>query len=103
MTKNKYHVSTSIVEVDGAYYEVDRINNDVNGNPRYVVHFRDFNMSLDDYQTNRYDVRKYRAKWYGGGILFTTYSIEHSIRSERNRINTIRKTLRETSIILNGS
>lgn len=98
MSKAKYHISTDIVEVDGEYYEVDRINNDVNGNPRYVVHFREFGLSLDDYQTNRYDVRKYRAKWYGGGIVFTSYNIENSIRFERDRINTKRKALRRSNI-----
>lgn len=98
MSKKKYHVSTSIVEVDGVYYEVDRINNDINGNPRYVVHFREFGLSLDDYQGNRYDVRKYRAKWYGGGILFTTYSITDAIRFERDRINIIRHVLRKSNI-----
>jgi len=66
-----------------------RINNDVNGNPRYVLHF----LALDVYGyessldlKERYDLavtlaktktwaRKYHNKQYGGGIAFQTYSL----------------------------
>ena len=54
-----------------------RINNDTNGNPRFVCHF----LSID----NDYDIalqkaktiggKKYHNKSYGGGIVFQSYNI----------------------------
>jgi hypothetical protein len=54
-----------------------RINNDVNGNPRYVCHFLNI---ADDYETavklaNTIGGRKYHNKQYGGGIVFQSYNI----------------------------
>lgn len=66
-----------------------RIKSDINGNPRYVLHF----LALDVYghESNfdlckRYDLaiklaktktggRKYHNKQYGGGIVFQSYSL----------------------------
>jgi len=64
-----------------------RINNDANGNPRYVCHF----LHLDVYGwqsnidlSNRYAIacklansiggKKYHNKQYGGGIVFQEYA-----------------------------
>jgi len=64
-----------------------RVNNDINGNPRYVCHFLAFTTSDDlaDYSgldkiTRKYDLalkrakplggRKFHNKQYGGGIVF---------------------------------
>jgi hypothetical protein len=69
-----------------------RVNNDVNGNPRYVIHFlallteeeKDYNgLSLD----SRYGVaiarakklfggKKFHNKKYGGGIVFQSYNVK---------------------------
>jgi hypothetical protein len=66
-----------------------RINNDVNGNPRYVCHF--FNI-LSDKESNsdlsingKYELalkkakilggKKFHNKQYGGGIVFSSYNI----------------------------
>lgn len=64
-----------------------RINNDTNGNPRYVVHF--LNLLSDEEQNNlslsqRYAValaksrtiggKKFHNKQYGGGIVFQSYN-----------------------------
>ena len=63
-----------------------RVNNDVNGNPRYVLHFLDLNTDAErnavpwiDIST-KYDLalarsraqggRKFHNKQYGGGIVF---------------------------------
>lgn len=64
-----------------------RINNDVNGNPRYVVHFLNF---LNDEEksflpfTKKYEYalkkakflggKKYDNKQYGGGVVFQSYN-----------------------------
>jgi len=75
--------------------EFTRINNDTNGNPRYVCHFLAFtnNQDSDRYHAefgikalqNLYDLalsrsrqfggRKFHNKQYGGGIVFTSYNI----------------------------
>jgi hypothetical protein len=53
-----------------------QINNDYYGNPRYVVHFLALS---DDYENaiklaKKIGGKKYRAKWFGGGIVFETFS-----------------------------
>jgi len=83
--------------------EFTRINNDVNGNPRYVCHFlnlitpnergytyegEEFNrvqpvleLSLDEKyaralrRAKQIGGRKYHNKQYGGGIVFQSYNI----------------------------
>ena len=54
-----------------------RIDNDINGNPRYVCHFLNI---ADNYETavkmaNKIGGRKYHTKKYGGGIVFQSYNI----------------------------
>lgn len=65
-----------------------RINNDANGNPRYVVHFlellteKDNNLSIDQKykvavkRANTIGGRKYHTKAYGGGIVFQSYNTD---------------------------
>lgn len=63
--------------------EFTKINNDVNGNPRYVCHFLNF---IKEDEKASYDVaikrgnklggRKFHNKQYGGGIVFQSYNIE---------------------------
>lgn len=82
-----------------------RINNDVNGNPRYVCHF--FNIPLTEeekkeiedrvnWKTGTYSIglqyekalqkartiggKKFSNKQYGGGIVFQSYNIEDTER-----------------------
>lgn len=70
-----------------------RINNDVNGNPRYVCHFLSLNTVDEKENTpndgnrisnlyamavkraNRIGGKKYNNKKYGGGIVFQSYSL----------------------------
>lgn len=81
-----------------------RVNSDVNGNPRYACHFlkllnteekeRDWTSTSDIFginnqysfavkRANKIGGRKYHNKSYGGGIVFQSYSLEHTC----NRIN----------------
>lgn len=66
-----------------------RINNDVNGNPRYVCHFLEFKPrqeANEPYQKFEYSEalkiakdlggKKFHNKQYGGGIVFQSYNIE---------------------------
>lgn len=55
-----------------------RVNNDVNGNPRFVVHYLQL---ADTYERALYlgrklGGRKFHNKQYGGGIAFQSYNTE---------------------------
>ncbi len=71
-------------------YNWTRIKNDVNGNPRYVVHFLDLDIhgpyegvgyglseryAMACKLANTIGGRKYHNKSYGGGIVFQSYSL----------------------------
>jgi hypothetical protein len=80
-----------------------RINNDVNGNPRYVTHF--LNIPINKFEglaintsvltisekyalackkANKIGGRKYHTKTFGGGIVFQSYNLENLIESINN-------------------
>jgi len=79
-------------------YKWTRINNDVNGNPRHVVHFLALVPDLDSqeiweehsiktiswkYQqaikrAKKIGGRKFHNKQYGGGIVFQSYSLHET-------------------------
>jgi hypothetical protein len=87
-------------------FELTRLSGyDVNGNPRYVCHYHALLTQAEKadpeniwkvYQgmTQGYHIatsrareiggKRYRAKWYGGGIVFTDY--ENVIRAHIKRI-----------------
>lgn len=75
------------MSVDGV--EFFRIDYSTNGNPRYVFHW----MSLAD----TYDeavrlgktlgAKKYRAKWYGGGLVF----VSHNLKTDAFNIRALKK------------
>jgi len=69
-----------------------RVNNDTNGNPRYVIHFlhcvpayaADFELpakyAAAVHVMNKTGGRKFHNKQYGGGIVFTSYNLETLIK-----------------------
>jgi hypothetical protein len=73
-----------------------RINNDVNGNPRFVVHFHAIlndgeceGLSiLEKYELAVKKARKvggkmYRGRDFGGGIVFQSYDIQTTINKAK--------------------
>lgn len=60
---------------------VYRYSNDVNGNPRYLVHY--LMLDLQDYistnKTRAAGLTKYRGRAFGGGYRFTTYNIDATV------------------------
>ena len=87
--------------------EVHRVNSDRYGNPRYVVHYAEmlpdapYNQKLCGdvmyfrvRQEAEFEIvrralfgRRYRAKWMGGGIVFSTYeNLESYIAEARQRV-----------------
>jgi hypothetical protein len=74
--------------------EFTRINNDINGNPRYVCHYLAFKPITpvnEPYKSYSYEEalfaakalggRKFHNKQYGGGIVFQSYNIIDEIES----------------------
>jgi hypothetical protein len=64
-----------------------RIKNDINGNPRYVIHFLDLN---NDYENalktaRKLGGRKFHNKQYGGGIVFQSYN-NHALANQLNQL-----------------
>jgi hypothetical protein len=69
-----------------------KISHDINGNPRYVIHFLNF-ITPEEYKNdnewgfltslyklackraNKWGGRKFSNRQYGGGIVFTSYNI----------------------------
>jgi hypothetical protein len=87
----KYEISPS---------DFTRIDNDGNGNPRYVLHFNrlitaeEYEKTKDDGMVGidkRYDIavrkankvggRRFHTKKYGGGIVFQSYSLPELIKA----------------------
>ena len=70
--------------------EFTRINNDVNGNPRYVTHFLNIPLDADISISERYALackkankiggKKYHTKAFGGGIVFQSYNLNTLIK-----------------------
>lgn len=69
----------------------DRISSDVNGNPRYVMHFTqllkdtDTGDSAAKYEialkrARKFGGRKFNNKQYGGGIVFQSYNLKSELK-----------------------
>ena len=89
MKKNYRYVE--MVNVQGKEIETFRIDNDINGNPRYVVDFYDLGIGLWDYDNinKLYGFKKYTAKWFGGGVVFQSYNIEDTLNYALNKVKEI--------------
>jgi len=62
-----------------ATQEATRLNNDVNGNPRYYVPAYIFRNAQGDFVRPEH-CRKYTGKRYGAGWVFSSYSLENDLR-----------------------
>ena len=93
---------------------VERINNDVNGNPRYVIHFIAVSSKLKDslrslikdwdlYETSikasGKGFKRYHNKSYGGGICFQSYNVQNDLDYlESNVNNFIEKAIKKLKL-----
>lgn len=57
-----------------------KVNNDINGNPRWVIHYLDLFDSYENNERLKHGLTKYRAKWFGGGYVKTSFNIENDIK-----------------------
>ena len=84
----------TIIDKNGTPQEItlNNIHNDINGNPRRVVHF--LSLDLKDYEstkeTRAAGLHKYTAKWYGGGFWFYSHgSWEQTVQAIYNKLHNI--------------
>jgi hypothetical protein len=63
-----------------------RVNNDVNGNPRYVFHFLQLADNYEDALklAKKIGGKKFHNKQYGGGIVIQSYNLQHEIELIKN-------------------
>ena len=76
------------VTVDGEEYSVYPINNDVNGNARYVIHYLAFDIDNHD-AVSKYGFRKYRGKAFGGGIVFQAVNLQDKVEYMVNHVKEV--------------
>jgi hypothetical protein len=82
--------------------ELLRINNDVDGNPRYVIHFirvgdrlktalgdliKDYDLYMMSLNASGGGFKKYHNKSYDGGIVFQSYNIQSDLKHLENNVN----------------
>ena len=62
--------------------EVFRVENDTNGNPRYVINFLSLSYNYNEAlcKARKIGGKKYRAKWFGGGIVFSSYNLNEDLK-----------------------
>ena len=65
---------------DALGYDMYRVRNDVNGNPRYVIHWLAFGKDYDTAKkiANSIGFRVYRGKDFGGGFVAQSYNVENT-------------------------
>jgi len=63
---------------DALGYDMYRVRNDFNGNPRYVIHWLAFGKDYDTAKkiANSIGFRVYRGKDFGGGFVAQSYNLE---------------------------
>lgn len=82
--------------------QFDRIKNDTNGNPRYVVHFLALDVIGPDAGldlsaryaaacklANKLGGRKFHNRSYGGGIVFQSYSLDETCKAINRLIGAV--------------
>ena len=84
--------------MENTIYNWKRLNNDVNGNPRFAVHFftllKDNEKTVSNYalavkRANKIGGKKYHNKQFGGGIVFTSYSLQETETYILNLLNNL--------------
>ena len=88
MNNQKCYISPNLeAQFNDSFY---RVNNDSNGNPRYVTHYlaflRDDELGRGDYdiakqRANKLGFKVYRGKEFGGGFVTTSYNLENDIEA----------------------
>ena len=71
------------IDNKGNEIECFRVNNDKFGNPRYVIHYleldNDYSKALT--KSRKFGGKVYRGADFGGGIVFQSYSLPHTLKN----------------------
>ena len=75
------NIKITVALSNGREVTVHQVTNDTNGNPRYVIHYLTIAGSYSDALNviRKIGGRVYTAKWYGGGLVFSTYTLEQTL------------------------
>lgn len=75
------------IVINGEPVQYWRVDNDLYGNPRFVVHYLSVAKPNESYESvaKRFG-KRYRAKWFGGGIVFQSYNVRASLEAATNAI-----------------
>ena len=67
--------------INNRYVRCWKLDNDVNGNPRYLIHYRSIAESWEKALkiSRKVGGRAYRGKWFAGGIVISTYNLEWTL------------------------
>ena len=67
----------------GNKIECYRVNNDIYGNPRYVIHYLYLDNDYDEAikKSRKFGGKAYRGSDFGGGIVFQSYSLRHTLKN----------------------
>ena len=98
----------------GEDVSVERINNDSNGNPRYVIHFlavssklkdelgaliKDFDLYETSVKASGSGFKRYHNKSYGGGICFQSYNVRKDLDYLESNVNSfIEKAIKKLKL-----
>ncbi|MFQ3543595.1 hypothetical protein Q7A53_05870 [Halobacillus rhizosphaerae] len=77
----------NVIRINGEDIEYFKVDHASDGTPRYVIHFLALDIDLDDYGKIP-GLTKYRAKWFGGGYVFSTFQLEQTLE---NAFKTVKK------------
>lgn len=75
------------VKLNGEFITYHKIDHDNSGNPRYVIHFLEMDVKYDDPRLNEVGFKRYRAKWYGGGLVMQSYALEDELQRAYDRLH----------------
>ena len=66
---------------NGKRVTIRQVNDDIYGNPRYVIHYLDIADTYSDALriSRKIGGKMYTAKWYGGGIVFQSYALQDDL------------------------
>lgn len=74
-------MTATTVTIDNRDYTVYRVNNYYCGDPRYVIHYLELDLPgyYSTKKTKAAGLKIYRGNDFGGGFVFQSYNVEHSL------------------------
>ena len=74
-------IEITVTLKNGKQVTVNQVTNDPYGNPRFVIHYLEVAATYSEALAliRKIGGKMYTAKWYGGGLVFSTYNIENKL------------------------